>query len=390
MAAGGGLVARGRRRDDSSDLVSGSGSGSDSDLGSYSSESGARSPPPAQTLAPAAAHPARSPPVFTNTSRLSSGIGSGKASLQTYRAVVVAAPMFVLFAGLLVWYAVLGGLGGVLVWALGGCCDRSGNETGSMRTSMIFSYTSMVGLGFGGGSEPSSIAVVSVAIALRALFVVSSLLAGAVAVAKLTRATSRVVFGKHVFIHAVRGKYRPHNVVSVRVGLAVPGAGPLVDATAEMVLELPGTDGVPSVHVLKLANGKNANFTGPWTLVHAIDGNSPLRSLSRADIVALLPRLSVVVSGFDPLVAGRVSAASSFPLWDVADPASASSAPDDVLQWARHPAPLVISPVFGPQAEPAHVNLALFDAHISAPTEEPPREATEPAKLAPVSIRRRR
>ena len=306
----------------------------------------------------------------TRVSHVQAGVGASVRvffrNVGNYVVVRMSVPLFVVC--LLLVLVAVGAGGGAGVWAAGGCCDRGGQSVrGSFRDSLLFAYTSMVGLGYD-GFEPSSVSMATIGFGLRAVMWMTAIVGTGVVVVKLSRPVKRVRFGRHVFCHGMEGRYATFDVLSLRLGLLGGGspARALLRAHVEVFLEMPNLESGPTSTKLKVSNPDMPRFYLPWTVAHAMDGNSPIRGFSRLQLIEAAPTLTVTVTGWDPDQGISVREVASYTLWDVLNPRADESDLSDTLQWARGPAPMVSA-----ADTTLVVDMAAFDGSVPIPVVGP-------------------
>ncbi len=212
--------------------------------------------------------------------------------------------------------------------------------------AFFFSAQTLTTVGYGHiypiGTLSSVVAAVESLVGLLAFAVATGLLYG-----RFSRPHARILFSRHGVVAPFRGgRAFMFRIVNER-------SNQLIEVEANLTLSIldPET-GDRRFHALALERTRINLFPSNWTVVHPIDGASPLAGLGEADLHALDAEFIVLIKAFDDTFAQTVYARSSYKA--------------EELAWGQRFVPMVAS-------GPSHsvVDLTLLDATEAAPLPEP-------------------
>jgi len=256
--------------------------------------------------------------------------------------------MLVLLSGYMLANALFGGL----YLAVG--MEHFGRDGGSgLRAEALdaffFSAQTLTTVGYGHIYPTSplanAVAAVESMVGLLAFALACGLLYG-----RFSRPHARVLFSSHAVIAPYRqGRAFMFRIVNERSNQLIE-----VDAHVSLSMINPET-GLRTFHSLVLERTRINLFPSNWTLVHPLDGSSPLSGLDAAGFLKADVEFIVLIKAFDDTFAQTVYARSSYKAAEIV--------------WGGRFAPMVSAPEAGHPV----VDLARLDAIL--PADLPPDEA---------------
>lgn len=246
-----------------------------------------------------------------DTRILTPGRSLGRPRDLYHLALTLTWPRF--FAALVLAFTFVNVVFGTLYWLSPGSVHNARGD--SFLDHFFFSVETLATVGYG---------VMAPASLYGHLVSASEILTGLVGIALITglvfarfsKPTARVLFSDRAVIRDFNGS----RVLMVRIANE-RHSHRIVEATARMALvrseiSSDGEDFV-AIHDLLLLRDRNPVFALTWTLVHAIDEQSPLVGLEGTQLAASQSRIVVSVSGRDETMAASVYAGGNYRADDV-------------------------------------------------------------------------
>jgi len=204
-----------------------------------------------------------------------------------------------------------------LAYLAGGDCIANARP-GSFNDAFYFSVQTMATIGYGSMYPRTDYA--NTVVAIQALFGLwgVAMITG-LAFARFSRPTARVMFSRVAVIAPFNGvptlMYRTANQRSNQILEAQQRATLIRD---EVTSE---GDYMRRFYELQLMRSQSPIFALTWTVMHAIDENSPLYELTPKDLVEQQSEIVVTLAGLDETVSQTIHARHSFVaaeiLWDM-------------------------------------------------------------------------
>jgi inward rectifier potassium channel len=204
-----------------------------------------------------------------------------------------------------------------LVYLAGGDCIANARP-GSFKDAFYFSVQTMATIGYGSMYPRTDYA--NTIVAIQALFGLwgVAMITG-LAFARFSRPTARVIFSRVAVIAPFNGvstlMYRTANQRSNQILEAQQRATLIRD---EVTLE---GELMRRFYDLQLMRSQSPVFALTWTVMHAIDENSPLYKLTAKDLVEQQAEIVITLTGLDETVSQTIHARHSFVaseiLWDM-------------------------------------------------------------------------
>ncbi|NJR25660.1 MAG: ATP-sensitive inward rectifier potassium channel 10 [Richelia sp. CSU_2_1] len=204
-----------------------------------------------------------------------------------------------------------------LVYLAGGDCITNARP-GSFKDAFYFSVQTMATIGYGSMYPRNDYA--NTVVAVQALFGLWGVaMVTGLAFAKFSRPTARVIFSRVAVIAPFNGvptlMYRTANQRRNQILEAQQRATLIRDeVTAEGEL-------MRRFYDLQLMRSNSPIFALTWTVMHAIDENSPLYDLTAKDLVEHQTEIVITLTGIDETVSQTIHARHSFVasevLWDM-------------------------------------------------------------------------
>jgi inward rectifier potassium channel len=181
------------------------------------------------------------------------------------------------------------------LYLLGGDCIAAA-QPGSFKDAFFFSVQTMATIGYGGMAPKTTYANVLVTVeALSGLFGIA--LATGMVFAKFARPTARVRWSDVALITKRNGI--PHLIIRV----ANARQNQIVEASLRLcVLKFETTtegERMRRYHDMPLVRSQNPVFAMTWTVMHAIDENSPLHGMSLSDMEEGRIEILAILTGLD-------------------------------------------------------------------------------------------
>jgi inward rectifier potassium channel len=204
-----------------------------------------------------------------------------------------------------------------LAYLAGGDCIANARP-GSFKDAFYFSVQTMATIGYGSMYPRTDYA--NTVVAIQALFGLwgVAMITG-LAFARFSRPTARVMFSRVAVIAPFNGvptlMYRTANQRSNRILEAQQRATLIRDEVTS------DGDYMRRFYDLQLMRSQSPIFALTWTVMHAIDENSPLYKLTPKDLVEQQSEIVVTLTGLDETVSQTIHARHSFVaaeiLWDM-------------------------------------------------------------------------
>ncbi len=141
------------------------------------------------------------------------------------------------------------------------------------------------------------------------LNIVGAALATGVVFARFSRPTTKILYSNNAVVAPYRG------ITALEFRIANARSTQLIEVEATVILsriELTEKGVARKFHELKLERTRVVFFPLSWTLVHPIDGNSPLAGLTAADLEASDAEVLILVTGTDETSSQTVHSRSSY------------------------------------------------------------------------------
>lgn len=199
----------------------------------------------------------------------------------------------------------------MLYQAGGPCIDGA---DGSFRHAFFFSVQTMSTIGYGGMTPATDWAELLVTAQAVIGIITTAMITGLV-FAKFARPTARVLFSDPMVLAEFDG--RP--ALMFRVANARDSQ--LVEAMVHLTLlyDQPTADGKPFRHIqdLELRRDTSPIFALTWTVVHYLDGDSPLAGKTLEELEALQATFIATLRGTDEVLVHQVHARHVYGFWDI-------------------------------------------------------------------------
>jgi inward rectifier potassium channel len=200
-----------------------------------------------------------------------------------------------------------------IAYLLGGDC-LEGAKPGSFSDAFFFSVQTLASIGYG-AIHPKTV----YADCLVTLEAIASLLLIAVVTglsfARFSRPIAKVIFSNSIIITT----YNHQPTLMFRV--ANERNNYILEATAQayLILDDVTAEGefMRRIHELKLLRQRTPSLTLTWTIMHTIEPDSPLDSLTAMDLERLHAQITVLISGVDETVAYNITARHSYAAEDI-------------------------------------------------------------------------
>ncbi|MGL5059367.1 MAG: ion channel [Microcoleus sp.] len=195
-----------------------------------------------------------------------------------------------------------------LVYLAGGDCIANARH-GSFKDAFYFSVQTMATIGYGSMYPRNDYA--NTVVAVQALFGLWGVaMVTGLAFAKFSRPTARVIFSRVAVVAPFNGvptlMYRTANQRRNQILEAQQRATLIRDeVTAEGEL-------MRRFYDLQLIRSNSPIFALTWTVMHAIDENSPLYNLTAKDLVEHQAEIVITLTGLDETVSQTIHARHSF------------------------------------------------------------------------------
>jgi inward rectifier potassium channel len=184
--------------------------------------------------------------------------------------------------------------------------EVSGHRQASFLEAFFFSVQTLATIGYG--------RIAPVGMAANLLVTVESLvgllglaLATGILFARFSRPTADILFSRN----AVVAPY--HGMQAFEFRIANRRTNEVLEVQAEVLLSrLEGPERIRRFHVLSLERPRVVFFPLSWTVVHPIDGSSPLRGLTHRDLVESDAEFLILLTGIDETFSQTVQARSSY------------------------------------------------------------------------------
>lgn len=208
---------------------------------------------------------------------------------------------------------VMTNIGFALLYLLGGNCIASA-EAGSFTDAFFFSVQTMATIGYGAMAPKTIYAHGLVTLeAITGLFGLA--LATGIVFAKFARPTARVAFSDVALLTKRNGV--PHFIIRV----ANARANQIVEASIRLsALKFDITaegERMRRYFDMPLVRSTNPIFAMTWTVMHAIDENSPLHGLSFEDIRTGNVEILAILTGMDSTFAQTIHARFAYAAEDM-------------------------------------------------------------------------
>ena len=209
--------------------------------------------------------------------------------------------------GVLLAYAAVNVLFALLyLWGEGNIAEA---RPGSFADAFFFSVQTMATIGYGKMHPQTGFA--NVLVTVEAMVGTTSLaLASALMFARFARPTARLLFSRV----AVVGRHEGAPALMFRVANKRHNQLLGADAKVTLVRTEVTAEGEPMVRFrdLRLVRAESPVFALPWTVIHPIDGESPLADQTERSVAADRFEIVVVVSGHDETLSQDVHARHSY------------------------------------------------------------------------------
>jgi inward rectifier potassium channel len=190
-------------------------------------------------------------------------------------------------------------------------CGPGGLEVSGIRhpsfiEAFFFSVQTLATIGYG--------RIAPVGMAANAIVTVESLvgllgfaLAAGILFARFSRPTADIVFSNH----AIVAPYGAMQAFEFRI--ANRRTNEVIELEAKVLFtRLEGAERIRRFYAMSLERPKVVFFPLAWTVVHPIDGVSPLRSLTYRDLVDSDAEILILLTGIDETFSQTVQARSSY------------------------------------------------------------------------------
>jgi inward rectifier potassium channel len=228
------------------------------------------------------------------------------ASISPYHALLTM-PWRTYFGLVIAAYAVTN-----LLFALGyhfcgpGALEVSGGRTASFLEAFFFSVQTLATIGYG--------RIAPVGMAANAIVTVESLvgllgfaLAAGILFARFSRPLADIVFSQH----AIVAPYGDMRAFEFRI--ANRRTNEVLELAAQVLFSrLEGPERIRRFYALSLERSKVVFFPLSWTVVHPIDGSSPMSGLTHRDLVDTEAEFLILLTGIDETFSQTVQARSSY------------------------------------------------------------------------------
>lgn len=192
-----------------------------------------------------------------------------------------------------------------------GALEVSGIRHASFVEAFFFSVQTLATIGYG--------RIAPVGMAANAIVTVESLvgllgfaLAAGILFARFSRPLADIVFSNH----AIVAPYADMQAFEFRI--ANRRTNEVLELGAQVLFSrLEGAERIRRFYALSLERPKVVFFPLAWTIVHPIDGSSPLRGLSHKDLVDSDAEVLILLTGIDETFSQTVQARSSYKAHEV-------------------------------------------------------------------------
>jgi inward rectifier potassium channel len=195
-----------------------------------------------------------------------------------------------------------------VAYLAGGDC-LEGAKPGSFSDAFFFSVQTLASIGYGAIHPKTFYADCLVTLEAVASLLLIAVVTG-LSFARFSRPTARVLFSHFIIINT----HNQQPTLMFRV--ANERRNNILESTAHVyiVLDEVTAEGefMRRIHELKLHRQRTPSLTLSWTIMHSIDSNSPLYSLTAADLQRLHAQVNVSIGGIDETVAYSITARHSY------------------------------------------------------------------------------
>ena len=187
-----------------------------------------------------------------------------------------------------------------------GGLEVSGSRGASFLEAFFFSVQTLATIGYG--------RIAPVGLAANTIVTVESLvgllgfaLAAGILFARFSRPLADIVFSQHAII----APYRDMRAFEFRI--ANRRTNEVLELQAQVLFSLlEGPERARRFYPLSLERQKVVFFPLTWTVVHPIDGSSPLRGLTHQNLVEADAEILILLTGIDETFSQTVQARSSY------------------------------------------------------------------------------
>jgi inward rectifier potassium channel len=178
-------------------------------------------------------------------------------------------------------------------------------RSGSFEDAFFFSVQTLASIGYGAISPQTTYANILVTLEAVVGLLLIAMVTG-LAFARFTKPTARVIFSRISVVS-------PHNgVPTLMLRAANQRRNYILEAQAKIyfICDEATQEGkyFRRIYDLKLSREMSPSFNLPWTIMHPIDGNSPLLDMTPERWQQIRPQIIVSLTGLDETVAYSIHA----------------------------------------------------------------------------------
>jgi inward rectifier potassium channel len=200
-----------------------------------------------------------------------------------------------------------------IAYLLGGDC-LEGARPGSFSDAFFFSVQTLASIGYGAIHPKTFYADCLVTLEAIASLLLIAVVTG-LSFARFSRPIAKVIFSNSIIITT----YNHQPTLMFRV--ANERSNYILEATAQayLILDEVTAEGefMRRIHELRLLRQRTPSLTLTWTIMHAIEPDSPLNGLTAMDLERLHAQITVLISGVDETVAYNITARHSYAAEDI-------------------------------------------------------------------------
>ncbi|MFT4660515.1 MAG: inward rectifier potassium channel [Patiriisocius sp.] len=215
---------------------------------------------------------------------------------------------------ILLFYSIVNLIFGLVYYSMGTShftLDQSTSEISNFLNSLFFSFQTFGTIGYGYIS-PISVWANSIVVLEIFLGMVSVALLAGLVYARFSKPKTRILFSNNVIFHEKDPKF-----TSLKFKLVNKRNSIMIDTEIKVILAIRNKENdVIKYNTLKLHVDKILFFPLTWTVMHVIDENSPLFTMTKENFKDLNPELLIRVKGFDDKYHQNVYANFSYHIED--------------------------------------------------------------------------
>lgn len=182
------------------------------------------------------------------------------------------------------------------------------NMGGEFLRAFFFSVETFATIGYG-HIAPIGVAANTLVTIEAFLNIVGVALATGIVFARFSRPTTRILYSRNAVVAPYQG------ISALEFRIANARSSQLIEVEASVIMsriELTKKGLVRKFHELKLERTRVVFFPLSWTLVHPIDGDSPISGLTAADLLETDTEIMILLTGTDETSSQTVHSRSSY------------------------------------------------------------------------------